>query len=210
MSVVICPKRAVLALGGILLATALLGAVPPRFEPLAGRPFLAGQLLIASPQIGDPRFSQTVIVLVRHNKDGAFGIVINRPLGKYPLASLLKSFGEKDTAAGGSVEVFAGGPVQPQAAFVIHSAEYSRSETIAINGLVAATSSREVFRDIGQNKGPGKTLIAFGYAGWGPNQLEAEMARNDWFTAIADPALIFDESRDRLWDAAMERRLRDL
>jgi putative transcriptional regulator len=171
---------------------------------------LAGQLLIASPQIGDPRFSRTVILLLRHNKAGALGIVINRPLGKYPLASLLKSFGEKDAAAGGSVEVFAGGPVQPGAAFVIHTADYSRSETIAVNALVAATSSPEVFRDIGQNKGPGKTLIAFGYAGWGPSQLEAEMARDDWFTAMADPALIFDERRERLWDVAMERRLRDL
>jgi putative transcriptional regulator len=97
------------------------------------------------------------------------------------------------------VEVFAGGPVQPSAAFVIHTADYNRSGTIAINGLLAATSSPEVFRDIGQNKGPGKALIAFGYAGWGPNQLEAEMGRDDWFTAIADPALIFDERRERLW-----------
>jgi putative transcriptional regulator len=171
---------------------------------------LAGQLLIASPQIGDPRFSRTVILLVRHNKDGAFGIVINRPVGKYPLASLLNSFGENDAAASGSVEVFAGGPVQPEAAFVIHTADYSRSETIAINGVVAVTSSREIFRDIGQNKGPGRSLIALGYAGWGPNQLEAEMARNDWFTAMAEPALIFDESRERLWGTAMERRLHDL
>jgi putative transcriptional regulator len=210
MIAVIFPERAILALGGLLLAAALLGAVPPKPETLAAHSSFAGQLLIASPQMRDPRFRETVILLIRHNKDGAFGIAINRPIGKYPLATLLNSFGEKDTGVSGSVQVFAGGPVQPGAAFVIHSPEYSRSETIAVNGLVAATSSREVFRDIGQNKGPGKTLIAFGYAGWGPNQLEAEMARNDWFTAIADPALIFDESRERLWDAAMERRLRDL
>jgi putative transcriptional regulator len=210
MIAVICPKRAVLALGSILLAIGLLGAVPPKPEPPAGRRFLAGQLLVASPQMGDPRFRQTVILLIRHNKDGAFGIVINRPLGKYPLATLLEGFGEKNIAAGGSVEVLAGGPVQPGAAFVIHTADYSRSGTITINGLLAATSSREVFRDIGQNKGPGKTLITFGYAGWGPNQLEAEMGREDWFIAIADPALIFDGSREKLWDTAMERRLRDL
>jgi putative transcriptional regulator len=210
MLAVICAMRAVLALGGVLLATALLGAVPPELERQAGHSSLAGELLIASPQIGDPRFSKTVILLIRHNKDGAFGIVINRPLGKYPLARLLESFGEKDMAAGGNVEVFAGGPVQPNAAFLIHTPEYSRPETIAVNGLVAATSSREIFRDIGQNKGPAKTLIALGYAGWGPGQLEGEMARDDWFTALADPVLIFDVSRERLWDTAMERRLHDL
>lgn len=210
MDVVIWPKRTFLAIGGFLFTTALLGAVPPKLEAFAERPSLAGQLLVASPQIGDPRFQQTVILLVRHNKDGAFGIVLNRPLGKYPLASLLASVGVRDTKADGSIDVFAGGPVQPQAAFVLHSVEYSRDETIAINGVVAATSSREVFRDIGQNRGPSKTLIAFGYAGWGPNQLEAELARDDWFTAMADPALIFDEPRERLWDAATQRRLRNL
>ncbi len=123
---------------------------------------------------------------------------------------MLRSLGEKEPEVPGTVEVFAGGPVQPGAAFVVHSTEYSRAGTIPINGLVAATSSKEVFRDIGQNKGPRKTLIAFGYAGWGPNQLEAEMARKDWETAMADPALVFDVKRERLWDVAMERRLRDL
>ncbi len=204
------PRQITLAVSTILLAAVLTGSAPPKLEPKADRDSLAGQLLVASPRIEDPRFRETVILLVRHNKDGAFGITLNRPLGKYSLARLLEKLGERATTANGNVEAYAGGPVQPEAAFVIHSAEYSCSGTIAINGVVAASSSREVFRDIGQNKGPSKALIAFGYAGWGPNQLEAELGRNDWFIAAGDPALIFDEKRERLWDAAMERRLRDL
>ncbi len=207
---VIWPKRSFLALSALLLIAVLSGAVQAKLEQRPGRAFLTGQVLIASPQIGDPRFRHTVILLVRHGKEGALGITLNRPVAEVPLASLLKTFGEKDAATQGKVKVFAGGPVQPQAAFVVHTAEYRRSGTIPINGLVAATSSREVLRDIGRNRGPQKTLVAFGYAGWGPNQLESELARKDWYVATADPALIFDEKRERLWDTAMERRLHDL
>ncbi len=203
-------RRVFLAFGASVLAAALPSAVAAKLETRPDRASLAGQLLIASPEMRDPRFRRTVILVIRHSKDGAVGIALNRPLGRFAFARLLESLGEKDTAAQGDVEIFSGGPVQPSAAFVIYTAEYRRSETIAIDGAVAATSSKNIFRDIVQNRGPGKTLIAFGYAGWGPNQLEAEMAGHAWFTAIADPALIFDERRERLWDTAMERRLRDL
>jgi putative transcriptional regulator len=151
-----------------------------------------------------------VILVVRHSKDGALGIVLNRPMGRFALARLLESLGEKDPEAQGDVEVIAGGPVEPEAAFVIHTAEYNRSATIAIDGLVAVTPGKEIFCDIGQNTGPSKFLIAFGYAGWEPKQLESEMAHGVWLTAMADRALIFDEKRERLWEAALERRLRDL
>lgn len=206
----ISAKRLSLALGAFLLAAALAGGVQARLEQWPGHASLAGQLLVASPDIEDPRFRRTVILVVRHNKDGALGITLNRPVGEISLASLLKSLGEKDPAARGNVRVFAGGPVQSGAVFVIHSTDYSRAEINAINGLLAATSSKEILRDIGQNKGPQKTLIALGYAGWGPGQLEAEIARHDWETAVADAALVFDEKRERLWDVAMERRLHDL
>jgi putative transcriptional regulator len=160
--------------------------------------------------MGDPPFRRTVILVVRHTKEGALGIALNHHMGRFALARLLESLGEKGAAAQGDVEIFAGGPVEPEAAFVIHTAEYKRSGTIAIDGLAAFTSSKEIFRDIGQNTGPSKFLIAFGYMGWGPNQLESEMAHGVWLTAMADRALIFDENRERLWEAALERRLRDL
>jgi putative transcriptional regulator len=199
-----------LALGGFLVTAALLGAVPPKLERGPEHPSLVGQVLVASPKIADPRFHRTVLLIVRHSKEGALGITINRPMGELSLASLLAMLGENGSSVDGRVQIFAGGPVQPEAVFVVHSTDYTRSETIPINGHVAVTSSSPIFHDIGSNKGPRKTLIAFGYAGWGPSQLEGELARNDWFTATADAELIFEERRERVWDSAMARRLRDL
>ena len=171
---------------------------------------LAGQLLVASSSMGDPRFERTVILMIRHDKDGAFGIVINRPVGERPLAALLETLGEKDTTATGSVSIFAGGPVQPEIGFVVHSTDYQRPATFEVNARIAMTSSREILRDIGNSKGPQKSLIAFGYAGWGPGQLEGELARRDWVLAPAESKLVFDEDRDTVWDSAFAQRTQDL
>ncbi len=171
---------------------------------------LAGQLLIASPAMADPRFHRTVILMVQHDRSGALGIVINRPLQERSLASLLAALGEQDASVAGNVRIFAGGPVQPDVGFVVHSADYRRSETIAIDGRVAMTSSREILRDIGNNRGPKKSLVAFGYAGWRPGQLEEELSHGVWFTAAEDADLVFDVDRDKVWDDAMKRRTQDL
>jgi putative transcriptional regulator len=211
MSMLSLPVRHCLAAIAALVAsgTLLKAALPAREEaPKAGS--LVGQLLVASPRMGDPRFRRTVILMVRHDKNGALGVTINRPLEERPLASLLEALGEKDVTAEGSVRIFAGGPVQPQVGFVIHTAEYRRPETITVDGQVAVTSSREVLRDMARGQGPRKALVAFGYAGWSPGQLEGELLRSDWFTATQDPRLIFDLSRDRVWDDAMQRRTREL
>ena len=203
-------KRLVLVCGALLLTAALPGTVPPKLDQEPDFPSLAGQVLIASPNMGDPRFQRTVILIVRHNKQGAFGITINRPVGEHSLACLLEMLGERDPSAEGAVQIFAGGPVQPEVGFVIHSAEYIRDDTIAINGIVAVTSSADVLRDMSHHKGPRKSLVAFGYAGWAPGQLEAELARDDWSTTEADSKLIFEVSRDRVWESAMARRSKDL
>jgi putative transcriptional regulator len=174
------------------------------------RTSLAGRLLVAAPSMSDPRFAQAVIMMARHDKNGAFGIVINRPVGERPLASLLDALGEKDASADGNVRIFAGGPVQPEVGFVVHSGEYRRAGTIVVDARVAVTSNREVLHDIAKKQGPHKSLIAFGYAGWGPGQLDGEMAQHAWFTAEEDLALIFDEDRAKVWDEAMKRRTQDL
>jgi len=179
-------------------------------KDLPARASLAGQLLVATPSMGDPRFAQTVILMARHDKNGAFGIVINKPLGERPLASLLTALGEKDDGVAGSVRVFAGGPVQPEIGFVVHSADYRRAGTIVVDGRVAVTSTREILRDIARKQGPQKSLLAFGYAGWGPDQLDGEMALRAWFTAQEDVDLIFDLDRAKVWDEAMKRRTQDL
>jgi len=192
---------------GALLAAVLLTPAATDSPEIAS---LAGQLLIASPNIGDPRFAHTVILMVKHDKDGAFGITINRPVGEKSIASLLEAPGEDVSDIEGTLSVFAGGPVQPELGFVVHSAEYRRDETIEVDEHVAMTASRQILRDIGHNHGPQKSLFALGYAGWGPGQLENELARRDWFTAPEEPKLIFDDDRANLWEDAMARRTREL
>jgi putative transcriptional regulator len=192
-----------------ILAT-FLGAALPSLPAASQRASLAGQLLIAAPNMGDPRFQQTVVLLVLHDRNGAMGIVVNRPLDERPLASLLEALGETATGVAGSVRIFAGGPVQPELGFVLHSADYHRPDTVAIEGHLAMTSSREILRDIANGRGPKQSLMAFGYAGWGTGQLEGELAQRFWFTTPADANLVFEEARDRLWENAMTRRTQDL
>ena len=196
---------------GLMLALVLcLDAVLPISAQTQAPGSLAGQLLVASPSMADPRFDRTVILIVRHGSDGAFGIVVNRPVGERPAAALLEMLGEKPAAAAGRVRIFAGGPVQPEIGFVLHSTDYRREGTIDVNGRVAMTSSREILRDIAANQGPRQSLVAFGYAGWGPGQLEGELARRSWSITPGDSELVFDEDRDKLWDSAYARRMQDL
>ena len=207
------PPAAVLA-AILALLVVWLDAVPKAAAQAPATASLTGQLLVASPTMGDPRFTRTVILMVRHDKDGAFGIVVNRLVGERPLATLLETLGEKDTAATGQVtsqvRIFAGGPVQPDIGFVVHSTDYQGPTTVDVNARVAMTSSREILRDIGNDKGPQKSLIAFGYAGWAPGQLEGELARRDWVVTPGESKLIFDEDRDTVWDAAFAQRTLDL
>ena len=196
------------------LPAAAIFAAAILFAPVAADPpeiaSLTGQLLIAAPTIGDPRFAHTVILMVRHDQEGALGIVINRPVEERSIASLLEAPGEDVSEISGSLRIFAGGPVQPELGFVVHSSEYRLAETLDVDGRVAMTANRQILRDIGHNRGPVKSLFALGYAGWGPGQLEGELARHDWFTTPEESRLIFDDDRANLWEAAMARRTQDL
>jgi putative transcriptional regulator len=199
-----CPIALVLLLTAAFPGMAFPGAAA------AGMPF-PGQLLVASRSMGDPRFHHAVILILRHDKTGAFGIVINRPVGERSIRSLLAEIGDrKDTDVTGSLRVFAGGPVEPQLGFVIHTPDYRGKGTLAIDDEVAMTASRAILVAIGRHRGPRQSLIAFGYAGWAAGQLETEMADHAWYTAPGDPKLIFDDPRAGLWDKAMARRLREL
>jgi putative transcriptional regulator len=194
-----------------LIATpAILSAAPSDPAAAPEQPSLKGYFLIATPSMRDPRFDRAVILMVSHDRDGAFGIVINRPLGERPLVDVLAAFGKKDAAAMVNVPVFLGGPVQPEISFIIHGIDYRRPETRTINARLAATPAKDVLADIASNQGPAKSLIAFGYAGWAPGQLESELSRNVWYTAPGDPGLVFDDDRDKVWEHAAARRTRDL
>ena len=176
----------------------------------------AGELLIASAAIQDPRFHHAVILLLRHDEKGAFGLVINHPLTERPIAGLLAESGGQadpdapDSTIEGTIRVFLGGPVEPSYGFVIHSGEYRRPETLTLDIGVAMTATKDILRDIGHGRGPEKYLFALGYAGWGAGQLEGEIGRHDWFTTPAEPDLVFDEQRGQLWERALTRRTREL
>jgi len=199
-------KYVMLWLGLLLLSPMSSTAALPKIEDTPQPTSLAGQLLVATPEMGDPRFSHAVILMVQHNKDGALGIVINRPFEELPMAKLLEALGQDRAGITGQIRIFAGGPVEPQVGFIVHSADYRRARTIDIDGRVAMTSDPQVLHDIGRNEGPSKNLVAFGYAGWGPGQLEGELALGAWFTTPEDPRLVFDADRQKLWEIALARR----
>jgi putative transcriptional regulator len=137
----IASRRLILAFPALALWVGLLAPDRTQSAETTPRASLAGQFLIATAAMRDTRFDHAVILMLRHDQDGAFGIVINRPLGQRPMADLL---GAKDTAVSGNVQVFIGGPVQPNVGFVVHSTDYRRAETLDVDGRVAMTSSREV------------------------------------------------------------------
>jgi putative transcriptional regulator len=199
-------RRTILCAGVLLVSPMLRSAAFAKREDTQPGASLAGQLLVAAPDMGDPRFQHTVILMVQHNKDGALGIAINRPVKELPIAKLLEALGLDSKGSEGTVRLFAGGPVQPEIGLIVHSADYHRTGTIDIDGRVAMTANPEILREIGHHEGPKQSLVAFGYAGWGPGQLEGELALGGWFTVPEDPKLVFDVDREKLWDEAMKHR----
>src|SRR5262249_28422308 len=158
MSLLCLPRLGPVAAAILVPATRLHGALPTPTDP-PEQASITGKPLIAAPTMGDPRFQHTVILMVRHDRNGALGIVINRPLGDRPLAKLLEALGEKDTAVAGQVRIFAGGPVQPEIGFLVPSAEYHRPHTPHIDRRVALPSSPQSFRAIPTPPPPPQTPI---------------------------------------------------
>jgi putative transcriptional regulator len=200
---------------GLALGAALPGSddAPPAKTQAADPP--PGTLLIAAETMGDARFSHAVILILSHDTNGAFGIVINRPLAEKPIADILAAAedgkgGKADTGIKGTIRVFAGGPVQPELGFVVHTPDYKGEGTLTVPNIVAMTPTTDVLRDIGHQKGPAKYFFALGYAGWGAGQLEDEIQHHDWFSTPGDPELIFDDDRGELWKRALERRTQEL
>ena len=171
---------------------------------------LAGQLLVAAEQMGDPRFARTVVFMVQHDRSGALGLVVNRPFRELPIAILLERLGEDAKGATGTIRVHYGGPVEPGRAFVLHTVEYATDGTLVIGGGIAVTAQPEILRDIAAGSGPRRSLLAFGHAGWAPGQLEDEIARGDWHIVPADEALVLGEGADAKWERAMGRRRQNL
>ncbi|TVR78174.1 MAG: DUF179 domain-containing protein [Rhodospirillales bacterium] len=169
------------------------------------RPSLAGQLLVASPAMTDPRFAETVILVISHDRDGAMGLVVNRVIGSGPLRLLLETMGVEDSDAVDDVRLFFGGPVESHRGFVVHSPDYEGPTTQVVGDGLAVSFETDVLQAIGDGEGPAQSLIMLGYAGWGPGQLDGEIRREDWFTAPASPSLVFADDLDRVWERAMAR-----
>ena len=164
---------------------------------------LTGKILVASEGMPDPRFQETVILLVDHDANGAFGLVVNKPSAIGPIAALLDELGIEADEYGfdvqGSVTLHYGGPVEPDRGFILHSADYEVDGTQQVSSGIALTFSSEVLVDIALGQGPRRSLIIFGYSGWGPAQLEGELARGDWTVTDADPDLVLGTDHESKW-----------
>jgi putative transcriptional regulator len=166
----------------------------------------AGQLLVATADMRDPRFVETVIYIVKHSSEGAFGLVINRPLAKGPIGDLLKGFGMNTKGAKGEIVIHYGGPVGADQGFVLHSDEVLLDSSTKIKDGIAMTSDAKLIEAMSRGKGPRQSLFTLGYAGWAPGQLEAELKANAWYVIPADKGLVFGKDAEKKWREAMDKR----
>jgi putative transcriptional regulator len=148
-------------------------------------------------------FDHAVILVAQHNRDGALGIIINHPLDSRPIARILEALGRDGSGVTGNARIFYGGPVNPSTAFVVHSADYHGAKSLDIDDRLAFSEASVVLRDIGLHKGPQKSILAFGYAGWAPEQLDGELRAGAWVAVAEDPALVFDDDRAKVWTDAV-------
>lgn len=164
---------------------------------------LQDHFLIAMPAMADPNFTETVTYVCKHDVEGAFGIVINRP-SDLSLAEMLGQLAiELKDRSLALRPVMHGGPVEPQRGFVLHRSSEAYEATLAIGAEVKLTSSPDILAALGRGAGPEPVLVALGYAGWGRGQLEAELGNNTWLTVPASPAIIFDTPLEQRWTAAL-------
>jgi putative transcriptional regulator len=166
---------------------------------------LAGQLLVAMPQMRDPRFARTIIYMVAHTEDGAMGLVLNRILGSITFPDLLQQLSIGITDASHGIHVHFGGPVETGRGFVLHSTEYHQGATLRVDDFVSLTATVDILRDIATGSGPRQSVLALGYAGWGPGQLEDELQKNGWLNVGADESLVFGSDLDRKWEKAIAK-----
>lgn len=163
---------------------------------------LAGHLLLAMPALSDPNFTRSVILLCEHTPQGALGLVVNRPLS-LPLAQVLRQLElPSDNPKMAARVAFSGGPVETARGFVVHDAPGRFGDSVTIGEMLAVTASQEILDSIARGAGPARFLLLLGYAGWGPGQLERELADNAWLATPASPELIFDAPVAERWRRA--------
>ncbi len=166
---------------------------------------LTAHLLIAMPDMGDPRFSGSVVFLCAHSEDGAMGIIVNKPLPDVSFAEMLEQLEIKPDGAAPLLPVCYGGPVEQRRGFVLHSGGYRgrQDDVLEVDPRFAMTATLDVMEDLAAGRGPEQALMALGYAGWGPGQLEEEIQDNGWLTCPASEDLVFGTDMDAKWAAAL-------
>ncbi len=167
--------------------------------------FLTGKLLIAMPAIGDARFAHTVIYLCAHTEDGAMGIVVNRPLDTPSFDELLQQLAVEPAPPARRIGLYAGGPVDNARGFVLHTADWTSDASLRVDVGLALTASLDVLKAIASGGGPREGILALGYAGWGPGQLDAELTGNAWLSVPADESIVFDSDHDTKWLRALAK-----
>ena len=167
--------------------------------------YLTGQLLVAMPQMEDSRFVRSVIYLCAHTAEGAMGLVVNKLMDNISFPDLLDQLNLAGSDAPDGIKVHFGGPVETGRGFVLHSADYVQDATLVIDDTVALTATIDILKAIATGKGPKHSLLALGYAGWGPGQLDDEIQRNGWLSVPADDGLIFGGGLDERWERAIAK-----
>ena len=166
---------------------------------------LTGQVLIAMPQMGDSRFAQSVIYVCAHTNEGAMGIVVNSPLESPSFSDLLKQLKVDPVPPARSIRLCRGGPVENARGFVLHTSDWTGDGSLRVDEGLALTASLDILKAIATGGGPEQGLLALGYAGWGPGQLDHEMQQNAWLSAPADLGLIFDGEHGTKWRRALAK-----
>lgn len=157
------------------------------------------------PGMADPRFQRSVIYMCLHNAEGAMGLVINRLVESMTFDELLEQLDLGASRAQDEIRVHFGGPVESGRGFVLHSTDYAQDATVDMENGIGLTATIDILRDIARGDGPQARLLALGYAGWGPGQLDEEIQENAWLHVPADPSLVFNERLDEKWDQAIAR-----
>ena len=169
-------------------------------------PSFKGQYLIATPAMGDPRFTQSVIYLCGHDSSGAMGIVVNRSKMGLNMSELLEHVGVQGEVRGADTAVLEGGPVDIDRGFVLHSPDWFREDaTLKVSDAVGLTTTKDVLEALVSDDAPERAVLAVGYAGWGPGQLESEIADNAWLLCGGDEGLVFGDGLDGKWAEALGR-----
>ena len=160
---------------------------------------MSGQLLLSMPGIGDPRFERAVIAICAHDEDSALGIIVNHIYEGMTVRAMMEQLDIDPGVTPADAPVYAGGPVEPERGFVLHTPDYGGQGTLHVGNSWALTATMDVLRDIAAGKGPRRWLVALGYTGWGEGQLDTELTRHGWMHLPGTPEILFDMPLAERW-----------